>query len=354
MSKTDIELTEREIAAIMPHYPVGPVVFTRPCGGTANAGVAVITQQGQFFLKRRNPRYCKPEAIIYDHHVVKSLARAGLPCPRVIRTIPGSRWLEHEGHIYEMFEFVDGDVVETPTEPQLVAAGEMLARLHQTTEMLQPPGAKAFGRFWGPARALGLLRPFVDRVTAGRLGSLSGVTPETAQAQFQALVSEVERVARALPDSAYAALPHAVIHGDWHPANIKFRGATVSGIFDFDWFDRQPRMVDVADGMLFFCGVRPHVEGTGDIWSLTRTPELQLDRMRAFMTGYGSRIRPAAGELQALPELMAVRWVYARADAADRKIDEVDQVRFILRDVLSPLEWIAEHRVRLAEAGWWE
>ncbi len=354
MSKTDIELTDREIAAIMPHYPVGPVVFTRPCGGTANAGVAVITQQGQFFLKRRNPRYCRPEAIVHDHHVVKALIRAGLPCPRAIKTIPGSRWLEHEGRIYEMFEFVDGDVVETPSGPQLVAAGEMLARLHQATEMLQPPGAKDFGRLWDPVQALELLRPFLERVNAGRLGSLAELTPETAQAQLNALASELEAVARALPDSAYCALPTAVIHGDWHPANIKFSGDTVTGIFDFDWFDRQPRMVDVADGMLFFCGVRPHVDGPGDIWSLTGTPELQLDRMRAFMQGYGSRIRPAAEELQALPDLMAIRWIYARVDAADRKIEQPDQVRFILRDVLSPLQWIAERRGKLAEVGWWE
>ncbi|HCU37329.1 MAG TPA: hypothetical protein DGT21_18425 [Armatimonadetes bacterium] len=195
-------------------------------------------------------------------------------------------------------------------------------------------------------------RVSTDVASAQLMQAIAAV--ETAQAQLSALASELERVARALPDSAYCALPTAVIHGDWHPANIKFSGDTVTGIFDFDWFDRQPRMVDVADGMLFFCGVRPHVDGPGDIWSLTGTPELRLDRMRAFMQGYGSRIRPTAEELQALPDLMAVRWIYARVDAADRKIEQPDQVRFILRDVLSPLQWIAEHRGKLAEVGWWE
>ncbi len=353
MSKTDIAFRDNEIAAIMPHYPVGPVVFTRPCSGTANAGVVVVTREGQFFLKRRNPRYCDAAAIAYDHHVLKALVRAGLPCPRVINTIPGSRWLEHDGQVYELFEFIDGTVLHTPDDAQLAAAGDILARLHQVTEALSPPGSKGFGRLWDPLRALQMLEPFIARAVNGDTGSLGAHDRDQAAAQLGALAAQLRQIATDLPDSEYAALPHAVIHGDWHPANVKYSGATIAGIFDFDWVDRQPRRVDVADGLLFFCGLRHSVGGSGDIWTLTEAPTLQIDRMRTFMAGYAAHIRPTAAEAEALPDLMAARWIYARIDAAVRKVDVDDQVRFILRDVLAPLQWLAEHRAVISAEGWW-
>lgn len=50
-------------------------------------------------------------------------------------------------------------------------------------------------------------------------------------------------------------MSHLVIHGDYHPGNVKFQDGKVSGIFDFDWSNADLRCFDVAIALLYFCSV---------------------------------------------------------------------------------------------------
>ena len=353
MTKTDIRLRDGEIASVLPQFGVGPVLFTRPSGGTANASIVIVARGGQYVLKRRNPRYCNPQQLVYDHYVLHAVRRNGLPVPQPVKTPSGSRWLEHEEHIYELYRFLDGKVEADPSVGQIAASGSMLARFHQTTEALQPPGSKSFGRFWDPRKAIVMLNGLLERARAGNTGNLAEMDATEAANVLVYLLAQTAAVEERLPDERYWALPQTIIHGDWHPANLKFDGEEVAGIFDFDWVDRQPRMVDIADGMLYVCGVRPAVKGLGDIWSLTVTPRLELPRMRVLMAAYAETQPLTKAEVAALADLMTVRWVYSRVDAAERKVAEFDQVRFVLREVATPLQWLAEHREVLAQDGWW-
>lgn len=355
MKKTDISLRKNEIAAVMPHFNVGHILFVRPCGGTANASNIVVTRAGQFFLKRRNCRYSSPENLAYDHFVMRELQRHGLPVPKLVRTVTGSRWVEYQGHVYELYHAIErGTTPNVIDDLQITVAGEMLAHFHVATENIAPPGNKAFGRFWDPKNALKLLRPLTKRAQAGNVGTLEGMQATEAAAILQALEREIVEIEEAVSDDVYEALHHTIIHGDWHPANLKFDGSVIVGIFDFDWVDYQPRMVDVADGLLYTCGIRPPVDGPGDIWSLTATPELQMSRMRNFVAAYARACPPDVTEITALPGLMAARWIYSRVDAADRKIKPEDQIRFVLREVMAPLEWLRKNRGELTTYGWWD
>ena len=353
MTKTDIHLRDEEISSVLPQFGVGPLLFTRPSGGTANASVIIVARGGQYVLKRRNPRYCNPQQLTYDHYVLHAVRRKGLPVPQPVKTPSGSRWLEHEGHIYELYHFIEGKAEPDPSMGQVAASGSVLARFHQTTEGLQPRGSKSLGRFWDPKKAMVMLGGLLERARAGDTGSLEEMDAAEAASVLEYLLAQVAAVEERLPDEAYRDLPQTIIHGDWHPANLKFEGEKVAGIFDFDWVDLQPRMVDIADGMLYVCGVRPPVEGLGDIWSLTVTPQLKLPRMKAFMAAYAGVQPLTEAEVAALADLMAVRWVYSRVDAAERKVAKADQIRFVLREVAVPLEWLAEHREVLAQDGWW-
>ncbi len=353
MSKTDINLRDDEVAAVMPHFRVGPVLFTRPCGGTANAGLIVTTPAGQYFLRRRNPRYSDPQQLAYDHHVLTALYRRGLPVPKTMLTKSGSRWVEHDGCIYELYGFIEGACVVNPDPAQIADAGAVLARFHAAGVDLRPPGKKPFGRFWGPQVAVTMLERLLERTGAGDVGSLRAMSADEALQVLEYLMAQARSVEDHVPDAVYWALPQTIIHGDWHPANLKFGGARVTGIFDFDWVDRQPRMVDIADGLLYLCGIRRVTDERADIWTLTETPKLDWPRMRTFLHSYAGVHPPTDAELAALPYLMSVRWIYSRVDAADRKIPEPDQLRFVLRDVTSPLLWVAENRNELSKDGWW-
>ncbi len=207
----------------------------------------------------------------------------------------------------------------------------MLARFHLASDDFEPPADKTWARYHSPADIVAGLATIRD------------------DAEALAVADRVagELVTR-LPDEVYGTLPTTIVHGDWHPANLKFDGGRVAGVFDLDWCTRQPRMVDLADGLLFFCSHRAEPIVPGDIWSLTQTMRMDAELTRAFGAGYTALLPPTGDELAALPDLMRCRWLYCRVDAAVRKVEVGRRVEFLLRDLLTPLDWIDAHEADLA------
>lgn len=340
-TSTNTRMTDKEARAVLETWHLKPV-FTRPAGGTANASLIIVGSRGQFVLRRRNPRYADPQQLAYDHSVIHGLAKAGLPVPKIVRSPAGSRWVEHDGHIYELFEFIEGVPAEPENRQEIEEAGATLARLHLATERLQPSGKKEWPRYFDPKVSLKALME-----TGGR------VAPEAPEGETIAfLIAHAELAERALPDKAYWALPQAIIHGDWHPANLRFRDHRIVGIFDFDWVGRQPRMVDVTDGLLFFGSRRERAIDGGDIWSLTQSFEPVWELMQAFMQAYRAHVELTREELAALPALMRQRGLYNRVDAMVRKVPEQDQVRFLVTGIRGVFEWIGQNEARLGGDKW--
>ena len=351
MNKTDTRLSPREAEAVLQTWRLKPI-FTRPGGGTANASLVIVGSRGTFILRRRNPRYASPDQLTYDHAVLHGLAKAGLPVPRVIRTPHGSRWVEHDGRIYELFEFIEGVADDPESLEEVEAAGHMLARFHLATERMEVKGKKQWPRYFDPRVSLKGLHEAGKRLVHGDTGKLGGISLEDAADTIDYLIAQAQRTERELPDRAYRALPHTIIHGDWHPANLRFRNHEVVGIFDFDWVGWQPRMIDVTDGLLFFGGRRRGKLDGGDIWSLTQGFDLIWERLERFMVAYRHHINITRDELQALPALMRQRCLYNRVDAMVRKIEPEDQIRFLVTDVRGPFEWIEANQERLQKGKW--
>ncbi|MFO7945844.1 MAG: phosphotransferase [Armatimonadota bacterium] len=349
MSTTDTQLSQEEIDAVMPHWAVGHVLFTRPTGGTANASVIVVTRKGQFVLKRRNPRYCGPGEREYDHHVMHRLYRSGLPVPKVVHTREASRWVEYRDKTYELFEFIDATTHIARNDAQVAEAGAVLVQFHQATKALDPPGQKHFGRFWDPADARNFLERFIQQAHSDEK---SASDPPDAAKALEELITVCEDVARHVPDSTYSDLPSPIIHGDWHPWNVSWSDDTIAGIFDFDWVDRQPRLVDIADGLLYFCPLREDLPDSPDIWQLSEAIEPDEHRLGVFLAAYEELASLTDRELQLLPHFARIRWIYSRVDAADRKVASEQQLHFILRDVKVPLKWLDAHTEFFAGRQW--
>lgn len=339
-------VSREEATRVLRAYPLGRLLFTRPGAGTANPALTVVTTKGEFFLKRRNPRYGSRGQLSYDHAVIRHLARAGLPVTPPIRTLAGSRWHDLEGATYEVYPLVVGAQHDPGNLAQLEAAGRLLGRVHQSTADLRPPGEKAVPRLHDPGDILRGLRWARDQLRAGQASGRGG-----GPALEGPLVCASD-VGRNLPDAAYWALPLCIIHGDYHPANLKFRGDEASGLSDFDWVGRQPRMVDLADGLLYFCGLRPGALDPQDIVSLTQAPALEPARIARFGRGYAESIRPGPRELRALPDLLRARWLFSRVDAMERKIPPERKLDYLLQDLAAPLEGINSLAGWLAGGQW--
>jgi len=308
-----------------------PVTEVRPGSGTANASAIIELGHERMLLKRRNPRYAVPDWVAFDHALMAHLSVRGVPVPVPIATREGNSWVTLDDAVYELFEFLPGDEHCGGDVGQVRAAGEMLARFHLASDDFEPPAEKTWARYHSPAD-----------IVAG-LATIRDDSPALAVADRVA----AQLVTR-LPDETYWALPTTIVHGDWHPANLKFDGERVAGVFDLDWCTRQPRAVDLADGLLFFCSHRDEPIVPGDIWSLTQTMRMDAELTRAFGAGYTTVLPPTDEELAALPDLMRCRWLYCRVDAAARKVEAGRRVEFLLRDLLTPLDWIDAHEADLA------
>jgi len=299
-----------------------------PGSGTANASAVIRSPHGKLMLRRRNPRYARISWVRFDHALLRHLAADALPVPRGVEGTLGQAWLREGESVYELFEFIDGDQHRRGDLEELSAAGEALSRVHRSGLSFDSPVEKPWPRFHDPKELPGWLEPPAQEATG-----------EDAAVIEEALGLAHDLVER-LPDEAYRGLPHTVVQGDYHPANLKFRGGEVAGIFDWDWASRQPRMVDVADGLLFFCGERRTPLVAGDIWSLTEAFSIDLGRVERFLAAYQAVSGLSAQERRALPDLMRCRWLYCRADAARRKVNPERQVEFLTRDLMLPIRSI--------------
>lgn len=338
-------IAPRDAGTVLRAYDTGNLLFTRPGGaGTANSALIAVTARGQYFLKRRNPRYCDPAQLSFDHGVMRHLAREGLPVVPAMRTRSGSRWLEFDGQIYELYPLVAGEPHQPGNAAQVRAAGALLGEFHQATAELEPDGRKRVGRLHDPAASLAGLNWAREHL-------LEEDTPHAGDT-----IGELSRAARQvserLPDALWRQLPACIVHGDYHPANLKYKGDQVCGLFDFDWVARAPRAVDVADGIIFFCAHRETPMTPGDIVSLAQAFRLDTELIATFGAGYGETLQLCSEELRALPDLLRARWLFCRVDAMQRKVPGKWKLEFLLNRVLEPLAEIDAVANYLTGGGW--
>lgn len=351
MADVETQLTEREARTVLEAWRLKPM-FMRPGGGTANASLIVVGTRGQFFLRRRNTRYAAPEQLTYDHSVLHALAQAGLPVPKIVRSPQGSRWVAQGERIYELFELIEGDQADPENLEEVADAARMLARFHLATKDLDPSGKKDWPRYFDPKIQLKGLKDAKKLLKSGMAGDLGEVPPQQVAETIDFLIDQAKLVEEKLADKLYWSFPQTIIHGDWHPANLTFKAHQVNGIFDFDWVSRQPRIVDVTDGLLFFGSRRATAIDGADIWSLTQPFALQWERMALFLREYRAHVNLTREELVALPDFMIARCLYNRVDAMVRKIEAKDQLRFLVTGIMAPFEWIAENEEKLRRVEW--
>jgi Ser/Thr protein kinase RdoA (MazF antagonist) len=343
MSLTTWPLNRKQTADLLPRWQVGELMFLRPAAGTASPAVVAVCRRGQYFLKQRAPRYSDTPRLTYDHALMRHLAQVGLPVAPAIKTFDGNRWVRVEGLVYEIYPWVEGEAFDPTSREQLQAAGDLLARLHQAGESFRPRSHKDLPRLFHPQDRL-------PEIAEARALLEEGVSPGAFSAPEAArildrLEAEARGLLERLPDERYWALPPAVVHGDYHPANVKFRGehagsgAEIVGLFDWDWACRQARLKDVADGILFFACPRERPL-TGDLPSLTQPPLYDADRMRIFREAYEAHLPLTDEERKVLPDMLRERWLYVRLDAMHRKVEREDKLAFLLPGVEGPLEWI--------------
>jgi homoserine kinase type II len=319
-------ITQEEIQAVLRYYDVGTLrTEPEPGGGTANSSLKITTEAGAFFLKRRNPRYSQESFVAFDHAFMEHMAPFRIGTPLAVKTREGKRWLRLNENVYELFPYQPGGPHNRHSPAQIAAAGRSLAAFHRAARLFVPPPGKEWPRYHSP-----------QQVREGIEEMMPELKQRLSSEDLEYLIEQVTLIETGCTDEMYHSLPKLVVHGDYHPANIKFLNDSVSGIFDLDWATFQPRLLDVADGIIFFAGERASDLDSGNIYSLTQTWAPSVSRTALFMKAYLAEETLDTRELALLPIFIRTRWLHCRVNGRIKVAPE-HRLEYFLADLLPPL-----------------
>ena len=158
------------------------------------------------------------------------------------------------------------------------------------------------------------------------------------QEQLAALAAQLSLVRRELDGPLYDRLPRAVIHGDFHPGNVRFRGPQVA-----------------ASTISTILGCRPDArpERRDDVLRLASPAAVRRRRhppndaavhprrgaFAPLLAGYECVSRLTGPEWEALAGLIRSRWLQIRLRGS-RKVPAAEKVAFVLHDLFQVVAWL--------------
>lgn len=326
-----------EVALVCARYDIGVVESVRPLlRGSERAPKALLkTSRGRYLLKRRAGAAGDPARVALGHEVMLHLASKRFPVPEIVGTrVDNNSILQINSDVYEMFRFVDG-VRYSGRPGQARAAGAALRAFHDLTG--------AFSTAWPPSggwfhHGPGLPPPIASLLRA------AGSTP--AGQSWRKLRTIYEHAATQAEQCGVSALPARLVHGDWHPGNLLFRGAKIAAVLDFDSLSTAPRVCDIANGALQF-SLRRRGEG-GYAWP----EQIDEERFRSFCDGYhaGGTDGLEARESAAVPWLMIESLIVEAGIVAAVRRRSADP-RAVLAMVSANAGWLERNAPRLVEVA---
>ncbi len=286
-----------ELAVVLSHYDLGVIESAKefPRGSRRSPKLLLRTAHGRYLLKRRAQGRDRPARVTFAHTLLWHLLQKGFPVPQLLSTRDTQHSvLTHAGRVYELFEYVGGERYDGSLE-QTAHAGKTLARFHRAVADFQTAWQPPPGGFHDSAAVRSGLNAIPTAIASH--DSVSGYEAELLSLT-QELYERYDEAAEAVNGLGYAHWPAWIIHGDWHPGNMRFRDDKVAVVLDFDATRRNPTVIDVANGMLQFSILRG-----GD--DPGQWPEFfDQTRMRRFLIGYASRVKLDRSQRRAIPHLM--------------------------------------------------
>lgn len=289
--------SQDELAEVLSHYDVGIIQhakeFTR--GSRRAPKLLLQTPSGRYLLKRRAVGHDDPFKVAFAHSLLAHLQSKRFPVPALVGTCDDQNsMLQLRNHVYEVFTYVPGERYDHSL-PRTTHAGSTLAKFHQAVADFQTDWTPPAGSYHNAPNVRAGLNA-IPTVTSSH-DSVFGHEAELLYLT-QMLHEDYDSTADIVQQAGCNAWPITIIHGDWHPGNMLFSQSKVCAVLDLDAARHQPRIIDVAYGMLQFSILRGETDP--DRW-----PDyFDETRMRRFFAGYLSRGQLAPEQRRIIPELM--------------------------------------------------
>jgi len=294
-------LDAHELAIVMSHYDVGVIEAIQefPRGSRKAPKLILRADSGLYLLKRRARGKDDPFKVAFCHALQMRLAEKQFPLPHLIGTRrDNNSMLQWKGHTYELFEYIKG----TPYDSSLEAtadAGRILALFHKLLADYKPDYDPPKGSYHA-ARSVEASFQQLPRTVARTNEPLSTSEFERVDEAIQYLRVSYNDAAHRVVEMGLDEWPAQIVHSDWHPGNMLFRGPRVVAVIDYDAARMHQRIIDAANGALQFS-----IIGGGD--DPAKWPEyLDESRFKRFIRGYDSvpDCVLSRAELRCIPWLM--------------------------------------------------
>lgn len=269
------------------------VEFNR--GSSRSPKLLIETTRQRWLLKRRAPANAALERVRFCQHLQRLVAAEGVPVTPALTFDNGETALVRDGHVYEYFDFVEGDrYARDATEA--MAAGVTLGQFLRAAAGTSPAGDAVHGTFHASGIILGAARLAETSVAAAEPEVEPDLLREHGAHLRRLYRSAAERAIR----SGFAGTGVHPIHGDYHPGNLLFRDGRVAAIVDFDAARTEPRAIEIANALLQLASLRLTGQDV-DTWPEGLDPLL----MGAVIAGLRQAgVRLGTQERDAIPWLM--------------------------------------------------
>lgn len=280
-----------EIKDILANYDLGELVaIKRDEIGYVNTSYGIETliegEKKKYFFRRYKTGIQETE-IQFEHSVINHLVDKDFKlAAKLLSTKQGGTYYkyfadENEQYpvFYAIFEFLKGEdkydcVDPHPSPMEIKNAAAVQAKFHHAVVDLEPRGQ----RF--EPKILDLVPQITTKIDHN-LKSSKGTVFDRYLRENQGLIKEscaqAEQYFSGLQTENWLEL---LIHGDYHPGNLKFEGEEIVGLFDFDWSKIDLRSFDVALGIwYFFANWRGDLDGV-----------IRIDEARAYLQEYQSTL----------------------------------------------------------------
>jgi homoserine kinase type II len=263
------DISDAELETFLAGYDVGAALsFKGIAEGVQNSNFLLETDRDRYFLtiyERRVQAGDLPFFLGFMQH----LARHGFPSATPIADRSGRLLGELRGKPAAIVTFLTGLSVRRPGPAHCREAGAGLAWLHEAgagfeSRRVNDLGHAAWAGMFGP------LRGAADALKPGLAGMIE---------------ADVRRLAADWP----ADLPEGLIHADYFPDNVFFRGPAFAGAIDFYFAAWDAFAYDIAVAL--------------NAWCFEPDGSFNVTAARAFVAGYESRRRLSEAERAALPTL---------------------------------------------------
>jgi Ser/Thr protein kinase RdoA (MazF antagonist) len=330
------------LAIVLSHFDLGYISklmdFDR--GSRKAPKLLLVTGKGNFLLKRRARGKDDPFKVAFSHALQLYLASKEFPLPALMGTKQeNNSLLQLDSGVYEVFEFVRGHPYSQNLE-ETYDAGRTLGKYHLLVRNYQPEFEPPYGSYHDSKHVRTALRQ-IPQNFGHNLGKLTETEFESVTRYLSATY---DACARKTNELGFPNWEIQIVHSDWHPGNMMFRDSKVVAVIDYDAARLQPRVTDLANGILQFSMV-----GGGD--DAMEWPEYcDEGRIKRFVRGYDSVNVISLAELAAVPYLMVEALIAEAAFpiAAHGKFGKIHGAHFLIM-VQRKVQWLLGEAPRLIQ-----